>query len=92
MSSYWILNFSFLFFRYDNRCRSLSAEQIEENLGLDKPYAIRLKIDEPFLSADDMLYDRIKINSCYEGDPVLLKSDGYVNQFFLSFSSGTAKL
>ena len=63
--------------RYDNCCRYLTSDQIEENLSNEKPFVIRLKLLYQYQEFDDELYGHIKHNMHSEGDPVLLKSDGY---------------
>jgi len=62
--------------RYDNCCRHLSEDKVEENLSLEKPFVVRFKIEDRFPKFYDELYGNITHNIGSEGDPVLLKSDG----------------
>ncbi|XP_062820599.1 nondiscriminating glutamyl-tRNA synthetase EARS2, mitochondrial [Anolis carolinensis] len=65
--------------RYDNRCRHLSPSQVEEKLSQGTDHAVRFRLEqgaeEPFL---DLVYgwSRHEVSSV-EGDPVILKSDGF---------------
>ncbi|XP_042294633.1 probable glutamate--tRNA ligase, mitochondrial [Sceloporus undulatus] len=64
--------------RYDNRCRHLSSQQVAEKMsqGVDHTVRFRLKENaEPFC---DLIYgwSRHEVASV-EGDPVILKSDGF---------------
>ncbi len=62
--------------KYDNKCRNLSKEEIENNLKANKPYAIRFKILEGEIIFNDIVRGIIKFNSDVFGDFVILKSDG----------------
>ncbi|KAI5617731.1 putative glutamate--tRNA ligase, mitochondrial precursor [Silurus asotus] len=64
--------------RYDNRCRHLHSDQVQENLAQNKPYAIRLVLRveaEPF---EDLVFGwTTHAVGEVEGDPVILKNDGF---------------
>ncbi|XP_068210610.1 nondiscriminating glutamyl-tRNA synthetase EARS2, mitochondrial isoform X2 [Palaemon carinicauda] len=69
--------------RYDNRCQNLSASKIEnfERQGL--PYCIRLKLEDITEPFEDLVYGPILNNIAeLEGDPVLVKTDGYPTYHF----------
>uniref|UniRef100_H2ZFM3 Glutamyl/glutaminyl-tRNA synthetase class Ib catalytic domain-containing protein n=1 Tax=Ciona savignyi TaxID=51511 RepID=H2ZFM3_CIOSA len=63
--------------RYDNRCRDLTEGNIACNVAEGKPFVIRLKLKANFISIKDALFGKVGHNSYFEGDPVLLKSDGF---------------
>ena len=64
--------------RYNNRCRSLSAEQIAEYKTAGRPAAIRFKIEEPrVVTWNDLIKGTISIEtSDLGGDMVIVKSNG----------------
>ncbi|MBE7074086.1 MAG: glutamate--tRNA ligase [Clostridiales bacterium] len=62
---------------YDRHCRNLSAEEIENNLKLNKPYVIRQKVPlDGTTSFYDEVYGEITVENSTLDDQVLLKSDG----------------
>ena len=66
--------------RYDGRCKELSDQEIEDNLGQNKKFTVRLNVDncENFTSFDDLVFGPCKHGSLVaEGDPIILKSDGF---------------
>ncbi|XP_046441658.1 probable glutamate--tRNA ligase, mitochondrial [Daphnia pulex] len=64
--------------RYDNRCRQLSSAQVEEKKQQRMASCVRFKLsplDEPL---QDLVYGNIDRSAVlHEGDPVILKQDGY---------------
>uniref|UniRef100_A0A8C5Y6T0 Nondiscriminating glutamyl-tRNA synthetase EARS2, mitochondrial n=1 Tax=Microcebus murinus TaxID=30608 RepID=A0A8C5Y6T0_MICMU len=64
--------------RYDNRCRNLSQEQVAQKLAKDPKPAIRFRLEEAAPGFQDLVYGwtRHEVASV-EGDPVILKSDGF---------------
>ncbi|XP_050691446.1 probable glutamate--tRNA ligase, mitochondrial [Eriocheir sinensis] len=69
--------------RYDNRCRHLSPANIEELEANQTESCIRFKLEameEPF---EDIIYGSV-LNSGVdqEGDPVIMKTDGYPTYHF----------
>ncbi|XP_072935555.1 nondiscriminating glutamyl-tRNA synthetase EARS2, mitochondrial [Epargyreus clarus] len=69
--------------KYDNRCRNLSQEVIREKMKAGTPYCIRFKLSSDCLFFDDLIFGGIAYDvSINEGDPVLLKSDGYPTYHF----------
>ncbi|XP_067259721.1 nondiscriminating glutamyl-tRNA synthetase EARS2, mitochondrial isoform X1 [Chanodichthys erythropterus] len=64
--------------RYDNRCRHLQPEQIQEKLALGVPHVVRFRLDagaEPF---QDLVFGWTRHEvAAVEGDPVILKADGF---------------
>ncbi|XP_071546508.1 nondiscriminating glutamyl-tRNA synthetase EARS2, mitochondrial [Panulirus ornatus] len=69
--------------KYDNKCRSLSFTKIQELQRQGVPYCIRLKLEkitEPF---QDLIYGPFLYDVAdHEGDPVIIKSDGYPTYHF----------
>lgn len=69
--------------RYDNRCRYLDKNEAKEMLKKQSTYCIRFKLSsepEPFR---DMIYgDVLHDISKTEGDPIIVKSDGYPTYHF----------
>lgn len=63
---------------YDNRCRNLSQQQVAQKLASDPKPAIRFRLDEEAPAFQDLVYGwtRHEVASV-EGDPVILKSDGF---------------
>ncbi len=64
---------------YDRHCRSLTPEEVKENLAAGKPYVIRLKVP---LQGETQFHDHLLgtitwKNEDISPDPVLLKSDGF---------------
>ncbi|CDS41260.1 glutamyl tRNA synthetase [Echinococcus multilocularis] len=63
--------------RYDNRCRHLSNREIELNLSQNLPYVLRFKMLPSGTVFRDLVFGEINFpNADYEGDPVIMKSDG----------------
>ncbi|PNF34521.1 hypothetical protein B7P43_G10725 [Cryptotermes secundus] len=69
--------------RYDNRCRHLSEEEVKERLDRGDNYCIRFKLMSDEEAFEDLVYGRISYNvALNEGDPVIIKSDGYPTYHF----------
>lgn len=63
---------------YDRRARSLTKEQVEQNLKEGKPYVIRLKMPlEGQTVVHDQLRGKIFFDNDKIDDQILLKSDGF---------------
>ncbi|XP_049645115.1 probable glutamate--tRNA ligase, mitochondrial [Suncus etruscus] len=64
--------------RYDNRCRHLSQKQVAQKLAQEPTPAIRFRLDKDVPAFQDLVYgwNRHEVASV-EGDPVILKSDGF---------------
>ncbi len=63
---------------YDNHCRDLSKEEIEENLAKGIPYVIRQKM--PLSGATsyvDHVYGEVSIENSELRDQIMIKADGY---------------
>ncbi|XP_067296528.1 nondiscriminating glutamyl-tRNA synthetase EARS2, mitochondrial isoform X2 [Pseudorasbora parva] len=64
--------------RYDNRCRHLRPEQVQEKLALGTPHVVRFRLAvgaEPF---QDLVFGWTRHEvAAVEGDPVILKADGF---------------
>ncbi|KAJ7305818.1 hypothetical protein JRQ81_010184 [Phrynocephalus forsythii] len=64
--------------RYDNRCRHLSANQVAEKLSQGTDYVVRFRLEENSEPFHDLVYGWSKHDvAAVEGDPVILKSDGF---------------
>lgn len=64
--------------RYDNRCRHLRADKVQEKLAQGAPHVIRFRLEagvEPF---EDLIFgwNRHEVAQV-EGDPVVMKADGF---------------
>lgn len=65
-------------FGYDRHCRSLSQEEIEENLKNNVPFVIRQKMPlEGTTTFHDEIFGDITVENKELEDQILLKSDGY---------------
>ncbi len=64
---------------YDRHCRSLSGDEVRENLAAGKPHVIRLAVplEGSTRFHDELLGDIEWKNEDVSPDPVLLKSDGF---------------
>ncbi|PVD18922.1 hypothetical protein C0Q70_21481 [Pomacea canaliculata] len=68
---------------YDNRCRHLTKDEVQEKLARKTPYVIRLKLEPTTDPWDDLIKGPVTSNVAeIEGDPVLLKSDGFPTYHF----------
>lgn len=69
--------------KYDNRCRHLTPIQIAEKLANHDTFCIRFKLDPYIDDFKDLVYGKIVYNVAdNEGDPVIIKSDGYPTYHF----------
>ncbi|KAL6260909.1 hypothetical protein P5V15_008438 [Pogonomyrmex californicus] len=69
--------------KYDNRCRHFSKDEIKEMLKKNLPYCIRFKLlSTPEVFHDIVYGDVLHDISKSEGDPVIIKSDGYPTYHF----------
>ncbi|CAH0698715.1 unnamed protein product [Spodoptera exigua] len=69
--------------KYDNRCRSLSPEEIKQKMDAGVPYCIRFKLTSDCQYFEDLIFGSIAYDvSLNEGDPVLMKSDGFPTYHF----------
>ncbi|XP_074866674.1 nondiscriminating glutamyl-tRNA synthetase EARS2, mitochondrial [Carettochelys insculpta] len=64
--------------RYDNRCRHLSSKQVAEKLSQGADYVVRFQLKEGAEPFQDLVYGWSKHEvATVEGDPVILKGDGF---------------
>ncbi|CAH1784948.1 unnamed protein product [Owenia fusiformis] len=64
--------------KYDNRCRHISDATIQEKLDAKTPHVIRFKLAECVDSWHDVVLGPRSVELWkHEGDPVLMKSDGF---------------
>ncbi|XP_059049169.1 probable glutamate--tRNA ligase, mitochondrial [Achroia grisella] len=69
--------------KYDNKCRSLSEQEIKDKINAGIPYCIRFKLTSECQTFEDMIFGGIAYDvSMNEGDPVLMKSDGFPTYHF----------
>ncbi|CAH0600172.1 unnamed protein product [Chrysodeixis includens] len=69
--------------KYDNRCRSLTPDEIKEKMDSGVASCIRFKLTSDCQYFEDMIFGGIAYDvSLNEGDPVLMKSDGYPTYHF----------
>jgi glutamyl-tRNA synthetase len=59
---------------YSGKCRSLSQEEVEQNLAEGKPFAVRLKIENHPLKFHDLVRGEVKFEAETVSDPVLVRS------------------
>lgn len=62
--------------KYDNRCRQLSTREIDAKLKANEPFTLRLVIQNGDFKFDDLIHGEMTLD-VEEGDPILLKSDGF---------------
>ncbi|KAJ8969826.1 hypothetical protein NQ317_019533 [Molorchus minor] len=69
--------------KYDNRCRHLTHDVVQSKLDKGESSCIRFKMSDKEETFEDLIYGRISYNiSLNEGDPVIIKSDGYPTYHF----------
>ncbi|XP_029155955.1 probable glutamate--tRNA ligase, mitochondrial [Nylanderia fulva] len=69
--------------KYDNRCRHFNKDKVKEMLRKNSSYCIRFKLSSTPESFNDLVYgDVLHDISKTEGDPVIVKSDGYPTYHF----------
>lgn len=64
--------------RYDNRCRHLRPDQVQEKLAQGVSHVIRFRLEEGVEPFQDMIFgwSRHEVAQV-EGDPVVIKADGF---------------
>lgn len=63
--------------KYDNKCRHLSKEEVEQKLSSGAEACIRFKLQPGEQTHDDLVYGRVSHDvASIESDPVVLKTDG----------------
>ncbi len=63
---------------YDRHCRTLTKEEVEENLAKGLPFVIRQKMPlEGVTSYTDSVFGEISMNNSELQDQILIKADGY---------------
>ncbi|CAH2069074.1 unnamed protein product, partial [Iphiclides podalirius] len=69
--------------KYDNRCRNLPPEEVERKIKSGVPYCIRFKLTSDCQYYEDLVFGAIAYDvSLNEGDPVLMKGDGFPTYHF----------
>ncbi|GFS54021.1 probable glutamate--tRNA ligase, mitochondrial, partial [Trichonephila inaurata madagascariensis] len=70
---------------YDNKCRHLDPDEIEQLLKEGKSYTVRFKIPEGPVSYNDVVFGSQTYDvSANEGDFIIIKSDGFPTYHFAS--------
>ncbi|XP_013414247.1 probable glutamate--tRNA ligase, mitochondrial, partial [Lingula anatina] len=70
-------------FKYDNKCRSLTPEEVEKNMANGLPYTVRLKLEDVKKPWNDMVFGPLSSDIAnHEGDPVLMKSSNQPTYHF----------
>ncbi len=59
---------------YSGRCRSLSPEEVDQNLAARKPFAVRLKIEDHPLRFHDLVRGDVEFAPEAVSDPILVRS------------------
>ncbi|XP_040151005.1 probable glutamate--tRNA ligase, mitochondrial [Anopheles arabiensis] len=69
--------------KYDNKCRHLTPGQIAERLAKNDKFCIRFKLASKGDEFNDLIYGKIVyFIAQQEGDPVIIKSDGFPTYHF----------
>ncbi|ELT97441.1 hypothetical protein CAPTEDRAFT_170963 [Capitella teleta] len=69
--------------KYDNKCRHLTEGEREEKLASGAPHVIRFKLEHQEDPWTDLVYGDIVYDvASVEGDPVLIKTDGFPTYHF----------
>lgn len=69
--------------KYDNRCRHLTPVQIAQKLAKNDKYCIRFKLKSKDETFKDLIYGDITYDVAQnEGDPVIIKTDGFPTYHF----------
>ncbi|XP_054719408.1 probable glutamate--tRNA ligase, mitochondrial [Uloborus diversus] len=68
---------------YDNKCRHLTASEIEDLMSKNASFTIRFRIPDKSISHDDLIFGNYTYNVAEnEGDFIILKSDGFPTYHF----------
>ncbi|CAD5118746.1 DgyrCDS7423 [Dimorphilus gyrociliatus] len=62
---------------YDNKCRNLSRDEIERRKYNSEKFVIRFKVPDEMKPWNDEIFGLMKHNIKDEGDPVIVKADGF---------------
>lgn len=69
--------------KYDNKCRHLTKDEIESKLDHNDQFCIRFKLADGNQSFKDIIYGTVSCDiALNEGDPVIIKSDGFPTYHF----------
>ena len=63
-------------YQYDQTCRHLSGDEIAENLQQHKPFVIRFKTPERWISFKDRVYKKISVHTREIDDFIIRRRDG----------------
>ncbi|MCX6354239.1 MAG: glutamate--tRNA ligase [Candidatus Aureabacteria bacterium] len=62
--------------RYDNRCRSLTPEQVSQYESEGRPHVLRFRVDEREVLFNDMVKGEVRFDAALIGDFVIMRADG----------------
>ncbi|XP_050089053.1 probable glutamate--tRNA ligase, mitochondrial [Anopheles aquasalis] len=69
--------------KYDNKCRHLTPGQVAERLAKNDKFCIRFKLHSKGDEFNDLIFGKIVyFIAQQEGDPIIIKSDGYPTYHF----------
>jgi len=69
--------------KYDNRCRHLTPGQVAEKIAKNDRYCIRFKLSDRGEAYNDLINGNfVYYVAQHEGDPIILKSDGFPTYHF----------
>ncbi|XP_070538154.1 nondiscriminating glutamyl-tRNA synthetase EARS2, mitochondrial-like [Ptychodera flava] len=64
--------------KYDNRCRHLTPQQVQDKLEQGHKFVIRFKLEDSSVTFTDLVYGLLQQQpALVEGDPVIIKADGF---------------
>jgi glutamyl-tRNA synthetase len=62
-------------FKYDSRCSRLAPEQIKKNDVENKPYTVRLKVEQAGETINDIVRGEVKVQNATLDDMIILRAD-----------------
>lgn len=68
--------------KYDNKCRNLTKEEVKNKLSNGLKPCIRFKLTNDLEVFEDLIYGNISYDALNEGDPVIIKADGFPTYHF----------
>jgi len=69
--------------KYDRKCLQLSSSEIEEKLAQKVPHTVRFLLTPDTIPFEDLIFGHFSHNVFEnEGDPIIMKSDGYPTYHF----------
>jgi len=69
--------------KYDRKCLQMSSSEVEEKLAQKVPHTVRFLLTPDLMPFEDLIYGQFSHNVFEtEGDPIIMKSDGYPTYHF----------